>query len=162
MHFLFNLLRIKGLYMFRALTCSSSGGTEQTGLGILRACSVCWLLLGLECNSNPGSSQLTKHAHNIPSAVYATSPEDGHVMPETCRGPYFLTNWIQIASRWFHYTAASVYTKSSALCLSAYETVGTLCSMILRLSHMQCWCKQTHCWYARICEHVRTTLYPKD
>jgi hypothetical protein len=26
------------------------------------------------------------------------------VMLETCRGPYFLINWIKCSSRWFHYT----------------------------------------------------------
>jgi hypothetical protein len=43
MHFLFSLLRIKGLYMFPSLTCSSLGGVTQTALGILRACYVSWL-----------------------------------------------------------------------------------------------------------------------
>jgi hypothetical protein len=36
MHFLFSLLRIKDLYMFR----SSSGGTTQATLCMLRACYV--------------------------------------------------------------------------------------------------------------------------
>jgi hypothetical protein len=35
MHFLFNLLRIKGLHMFQALLAHSGGA--QTALGILRA-----------------------------------------------------------------------------------------------------------------------------
>jgi hypothetical protein len=43
MHFLFNVLRIKGLYMFWVLTCSSIGFAAQTTLGILRACYVSWL-----------------------------------------------------------------------------------------------------------------------
>jgi hypothetical protein len=38
MHFLFNLLRIKVLYMFRALLAH-----PQEALGILRACYVSWL-----------------------------------------------------------------------------------------------------------------------
>jgi hypothetical protein len=43
--FLFNLLRIKSIYMFRVLIahCSSSGGPAQKTLGILRACYVSWL-----------------------------------------------------------------------------------------------------------------------
>jgi hypothetical protein len=36
MHFLFNLLRIKGLHMFRALLAHLQA--TQTGLGILRVC----------------------------------------------------------------------------------------------------------------------------
>jgi hypothetical protein len=39
MHFLFSLLRIKGLYRL-SITCSSSGGSTQVALGILRACYV--------------------------------------------------------------------------------------------------------------------------
>jgi hypothetical protein len=45
MHFLFNLLKIKGFNMFRIITCSSSGGAAPTALGILRACYVSWLHL---------------------------------------------------------------------------------------------------------------------
>jgi hypothetical protein len=40
----------------------------------------------------------------IPSAVCVATPEDEQVMLETCRGPWFLINWIISASRWFHYT----------------------------------------------------------
>jgi hypothetical protein len=43
MHFLFNLLRIKGLYMFRALLAHPQEAYAQTALGVLRACYVCWL-----------------------------------------------------------------------------------------------------------------------
>jgi hypothetical protein len=39
MHFLFSLLRIKGLYV-SGITCSTSGGATQTAFGILRACYV--------------------------------------------------------------------------------------------------------------------------
>jgi hypothetical protein len=41
MHFLFNLLRIKGFYMFRALLAHPQEGS-QTALGIFRACYVSW------------------------------------------------------------------------------------------------------------------------
>jgi hypothetical protein len=34
----------------------------------------------------------------------AELPEDEQVMLETCRGPWFLINWIKCASRWFHCT----------------------------------------------------------
>jgi hypothetical protein len=43
MHFLFNLLRIKGLENVPSITCSSSGDALQAALGILRACYVSWL-----------------------------------------------------------------------------------------------------------------------
>jgi hypothetical protein len=43
MHVLFSLLRIKGIYMFRALL--ALGGATQTTLGILRACYASWLHL---------------------------------------------------------------------------------------------------------------------
>jgi hypothetical protein len=42
MHFSINLLRIKGLYMLRALL-SHPQEVLQTALGILRACYVSWL-----------------------------------------------------------------------------------------------------------------------
>jgi hypothetical protein len=42
MHFLFILLRIKSLYMFRALLVHLAGGNAQTTLGIARKTpSVC-------------------------------------------------------------------------------------------------------------------------
>jgi hypothetical protein len=74
MQFLFNLVRIKGLYMFRALPAHSQeaphngtwhlacvlcqltagrfevGVVTQAELGILSACYVSWLLPGLEWN----------------------------------------------------------------------------------------------------------------
>jgi hypothetical protein len=43
MHFLFNLLRIKGLYMFRALFADPQEDTTQAALGRLRGCYVSWL-----------------------------------------------------------------------------------------------------------------------
>jgi hypothetical protein len=51
MNFLFNLLRIKELLHASSITCSSSGGTAQIALGILRACYVSWLH-----HSNPGAA----------------------------------------------------------------------------------------------------------
>jgi hypothetical protein len=37
-------------------------------------------------------------------------PEDGQVMLETCRGPWFTINWMKSASRWFHYTEITTYS----------------------------------------------------
>jgi hypothetical protein len=82
MHFSFNLLRIKCLYMFRALLSH-----PQKVLNKLQS----W------------HSQLT-YARNIPSAVCSEPPEDEQVRLETCRGTWFSINWIKIASRWFHHT----------------------------------------------------------
>jgi hypothetical protein len=61
MHILFSLLRIKGLYMFRALLAHPQGWSR------------------MEFHSNPGS--------NIPSDAGLAPPEDENVMLETCRGP---------------------------------------------------------------------------
>jgi hypothetical protein len=43
---LFSLLKIKSLYMFSSINCSSSGGALLTALGILHACYVSWLQQG--------------------------------------------------------------------------------------------------------------------
>jgi hypothetical protein len=43
MHFSFNLLRIKGLYMFQALLAHPQEALQKTTLGILRASYVSWL-----------------------------------------------------------------------------------------------------------------------
>jgi hypothetical protein len=51
----------------------------------------------------PGAASW-QHARNIPSAVCVAPPEDEQVMLETCRGPWFLVNWIRNAPRWFQYT----------------------------------------------------------
>jgi hypothetical protein len=54
-HFLVDLLRIKGIYIVSSITCSSSGGSEQTALGI----------------------------YNIPGAACEEPPEDEQAMLET-------------------------------------------------------------------------------
>jgi hypothetical protein len=65
MHFLFNLLRIKSRYMFRALLAH-----PQEALVILRACYVSWL-----------------HQATNTHAACVVPPEDEQVTLETCRGP---------------------------------------------------------------------------
>jgi hypothetical protein len=89
MHFLFSLLRIKGLYTFRTLLTRPQEVLHKRHLLFcVRVMSVgCfqgWNVI--EFHSNPGSSQLTQHALNIPSAACVASPEDEQVMLETCRG----------------------------------------------------------------------------
>jgi hypothetical protein len=66
------------------------------GIGILRAYSVSWLW-----------HQLALYTRNIQSAVCVAPPEDEQAMLETCRGSWFLINWIKSASRWFYYTDLS-------------------------------------------------------
>jgi hypothetical protein len=74
MHFLFNLVRINGLYMFRALAQ----------------------------HSNPSAANWHNTHAILPSAVCVAPPEDEQVMFETYNVPYFLINWIKSESRWFH------------------------------------------------------------
>jgi hypothetical protein len=66
MHFLFSLLRIKGLYAFRELLAHLQ---EALHKGNLVYC-MHW------------RSQLTYHARTIPSAVCVAPPEGEQVMPE--------------------------------------------------------------------------------
>jgi hypothetical protein len=90
-----------------SITCSSSGGTTWTALGILLVYNVSWLCHDSSCTAvklQLWHSQLTLYASNIPSAVHVVPPEDEQVMLETCRGPWFSINWMKSASRWFHYT----------------------------------------------------------
>jgi hypothetical protein len=103
MHFSFNLLRIKGLYMFRALLAHPQGTLHKRHL------VYCVRIMSVGCGRvafslQPCHSQLTLYARNIPNAVCAVSPEDEQVMLETCRGPWFSTNWMESVSCWFNYT----------------------------------------------------------
>jgi hypothetical protein len=83
MHFLFNVLRIKGLYMFRALLAHPQEGLHK------RYLVYCMRVMSVGC-TRVGPSwciQLTYHASSIPHAVYVAPAEDEQVMLETCRGP---------------------------------------------------------------------------
>jgi hypothetical protein len=74
MHFLLNLLRIKGLYMFRALPAHPQEALRKRHLVYcVRVTSVGCTRIGVE-------------ARNIPSVFYEAPPEDEQVMLETCRG----------------------------------------------------------------------------
>jgi hypothetical protein len=70
MHFLFNLLRINGLYIFRALLAHPQEVLHKQHL------VYCVRVMSVGC-----------YARNIPSAVCVAPPEDEQVMLETCRGP---------------------------------------------------------------------------
>jgi hypothetical protein len=79
MHFSFSLLRIKGLYMFRALLTHPQEALHKQHL--------------VYCVR----TQYTKYSCWTPH-------EDEQVMLETCRGLWFSINWMKSVSRWFHYT----------------------------------------------------------
>jgi hypothetical protein len=76
MHFSFNVLRIKGLYMFRALLAHLQEALHK------RYLVYCLRRMSVGC----AALQLTLYSRNIPNAVCAAYPEDEQVMFETCRG----------------------------------------------------------------------------
>jgi hypothetical protein len=102
MHFSFNLLRIKGLYMFRALRVYPQDVLHKRHLVYCVSMSVGCATSGV--NLLTWHSQLTLFARIIPNSVCVAPPENEQVMLETCRGPWFSINWMKIASRWFQYT----------------------------------------------------------
>jgi hypothetical protein len=89
MHLSFNLLRIKGFCMFRALLAHPLESLHKRHL--------------VYCVS-VGCGTVAVKLRNTPNAVCAATPEDEQVMLETCRSPWFSINWVKSASRWFHNT----------------------------------------------------------
>jgi hypothetical protein len=73
MHFLFSLLRIKGLYMFRALLAHLKEALQKQHL------VYCVSVMRNGGNSKPGAANW----HN----THAVTPEDEQEMLETCIGP---------------------------------------------------------------------------
>jgi hypothetical protein len=85
MHFLFSLLRIKGLYMFRALFAHLQEALNKRDL------VYCVLVMLVGC-TRIGMElvepvPLQSWCSHIPSLVCAAPPEDEQVMLETGRGP---------------------------------------------------------------------------
>jgi hypothetical protein len=79
-HFLFNLLRIKGLNMFRALLAHLQEALHQRHLlYCVRVMSVGCTRIGVH------PTDITRT--NITSAVGVAPPEDEQVMLKTCRDP---------------------------------------------------------------------------
>jgi hypothetical protein len=78
MYFSFSLLRIKSLYMFRALLAHPQEALHKQHL-------VCCVRI-MSVKLQPCHSQLTLYARNIPNVVCVTPPEDEEVMLETGRG----------------------------------------------------------------------------
>jgi hypothetical protein len=70
MHVLFNLLRIKGLYMLRALLAHPQEALHKRHL------VYCVRVMSVGCTRI-----------GVPSVACAAPTEDEHVMLETCRGP---------------------------------------------------------------------------
>jgi hypothetical protein len=66
MHVLFSLLRIKGVYMFRALFAHPQEALH---------------------NVIHFNAAAAKNARHIPTAVHIAPSKDEQVMLETCRGP---------------------------------------------------------------------------
>jgi hypothetical protein len=83
MHFSFSLLRIKGLYMFRALLAHPR---RRYTHGI-------WYCIRMSVGCDI-----------ITVLTNAAPPEDEQVILETCRGSWYSINWTKSASRWFQYT----------------------------------------------------------
>jgi hypothetical protein len=84
MHFSFNLLRIKGLYMFRALLAEPQEVLHKRHL------VYCVSIMSVGCGTvslQPCHSQLTLYVSNIPNAVCVAPSEDKKVMLERRRGP---------------------------------------------------------------------------
>jgi hypothetical protein len=84
MHFSFNLLRIKGLYMYRALL------TYPQEVLNTRHLVHCMRRMSVGCGTFAVNSlqlcyrQLTLYARNKPGSVCVTPPEDKQVMLNTC------------------------------------------------------------------------------
>jgi hypothetical protein len=160
MHFSFNLLRIKSLYMFRALLAHPQEPLHKRHL-------VYCVHMSAGC-AGLVAVKLT-YARNIPNAFCVTPPEDEQVMLEICRGSWFSINWMKRASLWFHYTDYSItlhnfgisnltgyHYKFASTCSSskapaclhadyASFTVPTKCVMILSnlaCQRYECLCSQ--------------------
>jgi hypothetical protein len=54
----------------------------------------------------PQPTDIIRTQYVIPNAFCAAPAEDEQVMLETCGGHWLSINWMESASRWFHYTDA--------------------------------------------------------
>jgi hypothetical protein len=93
MHFLFNLLILKGLCMFRALLAHPQEEPHCDSWYI--ACYVSWLLgqlvycvlRQLAAQGLEGVQAKWQHTSNVPSAAGAVHPGEEQAMLEKCRSP---------------------------------------------------------------------------
>jgi hypothetical protein len=88
MHFTFNLLRIKGLYMFRALLAHPQETLHKRHL--------VYCVLWHGCSFTATVPQLTDIRTQYPKCRLCRPPEDEQVMLETCKGPWFWINWMKV------------------------------------------------------------------
>jgi hypothetical protein len=124
MHFLFSLLRIKGHYMFQALLAHPQEALHR------RCLVYCAPVMWVGCTRI--GVELVPQARNIPSTFHIAPPEDEQVMLETCRGPYFLINWIKSASRWCNCTDIPWCTFNKTLSLLCKTVVWCdMCALTL-------------------------------
>jgi hypothetical protein len=106
-HFLFNLLRIKSLYMFRTLLAHPQDALHK------RHFVYC-------VRMSDGCARI----------VVSVPPEDEQVMLETCRGTWFSINWMKSVSRWFHYTDILWCTVGNALSMLVFSYSTSYCTKL--------------------------------
>jgi hypothetical protein len=82
MHFSFNLLRIKDLYMFRALLARPQDALHKRHLAhCVRMSAGCGMVA---VKLQPCHSQLTLYTFNMPNAICVAPPKVQQVMLKTC------------------------------------------------------------------------------
>jgi hypothetical protein len=140
MHFSFILLRIMGLFMFRALLAhpqevytSSDSATVPPPTDIIH-------------------TQYTNRCLCRP-------PEDEQVMLETCRGPWFSIKWMKSASHWFHNTDVLWGKVSKTLC-------SKICSIYHKIlnknKYKEWWQSRTLTWQWKGFSCHLNPLMPND
>jgi hypothetical protein len=130
MHFLFSLLRIKGLYMFLALLAHLQELLHK------RHSVYCVHVMSVGCTRMEASASILVQPTDITACV--VPPEDTQVMLETCRGPKLLINWIKSTSHWFYYT-------DILRCMTlSFQIYFSTCSKICCMTDSKQW-YQTFC-----------------
>jgi hypothetical protein len=104
MHFSLNLLRIKGLYMFRAWLAHPQEALHKRHL------VYCMRIMSVGCGT----------------VTVKLQPEDEQVMLETYRGFWFSKIWMRSAPHLFHYSDILWFTVSKTLSLRYWFTCDLL------------------------------------
>jgi hypothetical protein len=97
MHFSFNLLRIKSLYMFRTLLAHPQVMLNKRHLV---HCVSQLNVARMQTANVPQPTGITRTQYI--KCRCAVPPEDELVILETCSSPWISINWMNSASRWFH------------------------------------------------------------
>jgi hypothetical protein len=95
MNFLFSLLRIKGLYMFRAILAHSQEALHKRHL-------VYCVRVMFHCNRGTANWHYTKAIYQVPFVMHLLMMSK--YFSKHVGGIWFSINWMKSASRWFHYT----------------------------------------------------------